>query len=114
MPDTYFISGAAGHLGRAVVNHLINTFEVAPANIIAGTRDASKVADLKAKGVQVRTSDFDDEAGLAKSLAGVTHFLIISTDASGSGAAPGTAPARGEGRRNSRRQACCLYVNAKA
>ena len=81
MPDTYFVSGAAGHLGRAVVNHLINTFEVAPANIIAGTRDASKVADLTAKGVQVRASDFDDEAGLAKSLAGVSHFLMISTDA---------------------------------
>ena len=76
-----FISGAAGHLGRAVINHLLTTYKVPPAEIIAGTRDLTKLDDLKAKGVTVRKADFDDEAGLAKSLHGVSRFLIISTDA---------------------------------
>ena len=76
-----FISGAAGHLGRAVINHLLTTYKVPPAEIIAGTRDLAKLDDLKAKGVTVRKADFDDEAGLAKSLHGTTRFLIISTDA---------------------------------
>ncbi len=77
----YFISGAAGHLGRAVINHLLTTYKVPAKDIIAGTRDVKKVEDLKAKGLQVRAADFDDEASLTKSLAGVDRFLIISTDA---------------------------------
>ncbi|MDE2384441.1 MAG: NmrA family NAD(P)-binding protein [Alphaproteobacteria bacterium] len=81
-----FISGAAGHLGRAVINHLLATFKVPASEIIAGTRDAAKLADLKAKGVTIRHADFDDEAGLAKSLAGVDRFLLISTDAMAPGA----------------------------
>jgi NAD(P)H dehydrogenase (quinone) len=77
----YFVSGAAGHLGRAVINHLLTTNKIPAKDIIAGTRDVAKLDDLKAKGVQVRKADFDDEAGLEKALAGVTRFLIISTDA---------------------------------
>jgi NAD(P)H dehydrogenase (quinone) len=76
-----FISGAAGHMGRAVINHLLTTYNVPANQIIAGTRDAAKLADLKAKGVEVRRADFEDEADLAKSLSGVDRFLIISTDA---------------------------------
>ena len=76
-----FISGAAGHLGRAVINHLLTTYKVPAGEIIAGTRDLAKLDDLKAKGISVRKADFDDEAGLAKSLHGTTRFLIISTDA---------------------------------
>ncbi len=76
-----FISGAAGHLGRAVINHLLTTYRVPAKEIIAGTRDLAKLADLKAKGVDVRHADFDDEAGLTKALHGADRFLIISTDA---------------------------------
>ncbi|MBG1231376.1 NmrA family NAD(P)-binding protein [Aestuariivirga litoralis] len=83
--STYFISGAGGQLGRAVINHLLTTFKVQPKDIIAGTRDIAKLDDLKAKGVQVRAADFEDEAGLAKALAGASHFLIISTNALGTG-----------------------------
>ena len=77
---SYFVSGAAGHLGRAVINHLIHTLHIVPQEIIAGTRDPAKLADLKANGVDVRVADFDDEAGLVKALTGAEHFLIISTD----------------------------------
>jgi len=78
---TYFVSGAAGHLGRAVIHHLTHTLHIVPQEIVAGTRDPAKLADLAANGVQVRKADFDDEAGLVKALDGVEHFLIISTDA---------------------------------
>ena len=76
-----FISGAAGHLGRAVINHLLTTYKVPASEIIAGTRDLAKLDDLKSKGIVLRKADFDDEAGLATSLNGVSRFLIISTDA---------------------------------
>ena len=75
-----FISGAAGHLGRAVVNHLLTTYKVPASQIIAGTRDVAKLEDLKSKGVVLRKADFDDESGLVTSLNGVSRFLIISTD----------------------------------
>lgn len=78
---SYFVSGAAGHLGRAVIHHLTHTLKIVPQDIIAGTRDPAKLADLAANGVQVRKADFDDEAGLVKALTGAEHFLLISTDA---------------------------------
>ena len=37
-----FVTGAAGHLGRATINHLLITYKVPAAKIIAGTR-ASQV-----------------------------------------------------------------------
>lgn len=73
---TLFVSGAAGHLGRLVVNALLARGY--DGKIIAGTRDPSKLADLA--GVEVRQADFTDKAGLVKALAGVDRFLIISTD----------------------------------
>lgn len=76
----YLVTGAAGHLGRAVINHLLTTYKVPASKIIAATRDPNKLADLKAKGVTVRAADFDDEAGLVKAFAGAERALIISTD----------------------------------
>lgn len=76
-----FVTGAAGHLGRATINHLLTTYKVPAAKIIAGTREPAKVADLKAKGVQIRDADFNDEAALTKAFAGATRLLIISTSA---------------------------------
>ena len=77
----YFVTGAAGQLGRATINHLLTTYNVPPAKIIAGTREPAKVADFKAQGVHVRDADFNDEAQLVNSFAGVTRLLIISTSA---------------------------------
>ncbi|MGV3491225.1 MAG: NmrA family NAD(P)-binding protein [Devosia sp.] len=73
---TLFVSGASGQLGRLVVAALQSRCYAG--KIIAGTRDPSKLADLK--GVEVRRADFADKAGLVKALAGVDRFLIISTD----------------------------------
>ncbi len=74
------VTGAAGHLGRAVLRHLAETSKVASADIIAASRDPNKLTDLAAGGFETRVADFDDEAGLVKAFAGVDRVLIISTD----------------------------------
>lgn len=76
----YLVTGAAGHLGRAVINHLLTTNKVPAGKVIAATRDPGKLADLAAKGIEVRAADFNDEAGLAKAFAGARRVLLISTD----------------------------------
>lgn len=80
MTDTILVTGAAGHLGSRVIHHLLEDQKVAPSRVIAGTRSPEKLADLAAKGVEVRKVDFDD-ADLAASLTGADTVLVISTDA---------------------------------
>ncbi len=75
---TLFVTGASGHLGRRVVELLL---EKGAGRIVAGTRKPEKLADLAARGVDVRHVDFDDAKGLEAALAGVDRVLIISTDA---------------------------------
>ncbi|PWV99101.1 NAD(P)H dehydrogenase (quinone) [Hoeflea marina] len=79
------VTGAAGHLGRLVVRHLIETEGVAPPDVIAGSRNTARLADLAAGGVELRTVDFDRSDDMTKAFAGVDRLLIISTDAVGSG-----------------------------
>jgi len=74
------VTGAAGQLGRAVLQHLLETEKVAPADLIAASRDIAKLADFAAKGVETRAADFGDEEGLVKAFTGVDRILIISTD----------------------------------
>ena len=79
MTETLLVTGASGHLGRAVVNHLLNARKVAPASIIATTRNPENLADLAALGVTVRAADFDDQASLEEAFTGADRVLIIST-----------------------------------
>jgi len=83
MSDTILVTGASGHLGGAVIRHLLDSEGVAPQRIIAVTRDPAKLASLAAKGVAVRAGDFDDEASLNRAFAGAGSVLIVSTDAVG-------------------------------
>lgn len=76
------VTGAAGQLGRRVVANLIERNGVAPADIIAGSRDPEKLADLAALGVATRRIDFEAPA-LATAFAGADRALIISTDVLG-------------------------------
>jgi NAD(P)H dehydrogenase (quinone) len=75
---TLFVTGASGHLGRRVVELLL---EKEAGRIVAGTRKPEKLADLAARGVTVRHVDFEDPKGLEASLAGADRVLLISTDA---------------------------------
>jgi NAD(P)H dehydrogenase (quinone) len=74
------VTGASGNFGRLAIEELL---EKGATNIIAGTRDPSKLADLAARGVTTRALDFDDAASLGAAFAGVERVLLISTDAVG-------------------------------
>ena len=77
----YLVTGAAGHFGQAVINHLLTTYKVSADKIIAATRDISKLDNLKSKGVHVRSANFDHQESLVKAFEGATRLLLISTDA---------------------------------
>ena len=73
------VSGAAGHLGRAVIAELKE--RVGAASIVALSREPGKIADL---GVPTRHADFDEPGTLATAFAGADRLLLISTDKVGS------------------------------
>lgn len=75
-----FVTGATGHLGGLVIKHLIESAGVAPADIVAGTRNPDKAAALTDRGVAVAKIDFDDAATLGAAFAGIDRLLIVSTD----------------------------------
>jgi NAD(P)H dehydrogenase (quinone) len=77
------VTGAGGHLGRRVVELLL---EAGAGRVIAATRDPDRLGDLARRGVDVRKADFDDPASLASAFAGADRLLLISTNALG---APG-------------------------
>lgn len=74
---TLLVTGASGHLGRRVVELLL---EAGAGHIIATTRNPDKLADLAARDVEVRQADFDDPASLASAFADADRLLLISTD----------------------------------
>ncbi|RYC40515.1 SDR family oxidoreductase [Pectobacterium zantedeschiae] len=79
------ITGASGQLGRLVIAQLL---EKVPANdIVALVRDVNKVADLSAKGVQVKAADYNQPEALASALQGVDKVLLISSSEVGQRAA---------------------------
>ena len=78
--STLLVTGASGQFGRLAVEELLAR---GATKLIAGTRDPAKLADLAARGVDVRQLDFDDKASLAAGFAGVERVLLISTDAVG-------------------------------
>ncbi|MDB4997743.1 MAG: NmrA family protein [Myxococcaceae bacterium] len=75
------VTGASGHLGRRVVELLLASEQTKGRKIVATTRTPDKLADLAARGVEVRAASFDDAASLATAFRGVERALIVSTDA---------------------------------
>lgn len=72
------ITGASGQLGRLVIESLLQT--VPAGEIVAAVRNPEKVADLAARGVQVRVADYDQPASLAAAFAGADKLLLISAN----------------------------------
>ena len=78
MTQTLLVTGASGHLGRRVVELLL---EANTGQVIAATRTPEKVADLAKRGAEVRQVDFDRPDSLTAAFAGVDRLLLVSTDA---------------------------------
>ena len=69
------VSGASGGFGHAAASKLLDM----GCEVIALTRSPDKVADLAARGAEVREADFDDLEGLTKAMEGGEKLLLIST-----------------------------------
>lgn len=76
------ITGASGPLGRATAELVLRTVD--PREVVLTTRTPQALADLAARGAQVRPADFGDPRTLEAAFAGVERLLLISTDAVGS------------------------------
>ncbi|MEJ2453946.1 MAG: SDR family oxidoreductase [Candidatus Thiodiazotropha sp.] len=79
------ITGASGHLGRLVIEQLLQ--KVAADQLLALARTPAKVSDLSARGVQVREADYNRPETLLPALAGVDKLLLISSSEIGQRAA---------------------------
>lgn len=71
------VTGATGHLGRLVVENLLDR-GVPAGEIVAAVRTPEKAADLAARGVQVREADYDRPETVAAALDGAEKVLLIS------------------------------------
>src|SRR5690554_2773098 len=76
------VTGATGHLGRLVIESLIERGTPAD-DIVAIGRSVDKIADLQERGVEVRAADYGKPAELAAALEGVDRLLLISGSAVG-------------------------------
>lgn len=71
------VTGASGQLGRLVVEELLS--RVPAERIVAVVRQPAKVADLAARGVQVRVADYGQPHSLAAAFEGAEKLLLISS-----------------------------------
>ena len=74
---SYVVTGATGHLGRLVVEALLDK-GIAPAEVIATGRSVEKLADLADRGVRVERLDFDAVPESAPWLSGGDVVLLVS------------------------------------
>ncbi|MEO3933100.1 SDR family oxidoreductase [Micrococcaceae bacterium Sec7.4] len=74
---TIVVTGATGQLGRLVVEALLE-HDVPAARIVATGRELSRIAELAARGVQVRPVDYTDPDSLRRAFAGAEKVLLIS------------------------------------
>ncbi|MGE0394472.1 MAG: NAD(P)H-binding protein [Vicinamibacterales bacterium] len=74
--ERLLVTGASGHLGRRVVDLLI---EHGARDVIAVTRTPEALGDVASRGVDVRRADFDDPSSLPAAFAGATRVLLVST-----------------------------------
>src|SRR5919112_468706 len=71
------VTGATGHLGRLVVEALLDR-GVPAGRIVATGRRTETLADLAERGVVVRRADFDDAASLREAFTGAEKLLLVS------------------------------------
>ncbi|MEU8821539.1 NmrA family NAD(P)-binding protein [Actinoplanes sp. NPDC048796] len=72
------VTAASGHLGRLTVEALLAR-GVPASEIVATSRDVSRIKDFADRGVEVRRADFAESASLPAAFEGVDKLLLIST-----------------------------------
>ncbi|MCP3097944.1 SDR family oxidoreductase [Myxococcus sp. K15C18031901] len=72
------VTGATGHLGRHVIDQLLQ--KVPASQVVAAVRSPDKAKDLAARGVQVRHADYDQPATLESAFQGAQQLLLISAN----------------------------------
>lgn len=80
-PTTLIVSGASGHLGRRVLELLLE--QGVSDRLVAVTRTPDRLTELTNRAVEIRAGDFDRPDTLATAFAGGTRLLLISTDVAG-------------------------------
>jgi NAD(P)H dehydrogenase (quinone) len=79
---TIVITGATGHLGRLVVEALLDR-DVPAKHIVAAGRDLTKIGDLADRGVQLAAIDYTDLESLRQAFTGADKVLLISSSTLG-------------------------------
>lgn len=72
------VTGASGQLGRLVIEELLK--KVPAAEIVAAVRNPAALAELAARGVQVRHADYTKPATLEEAFKGADRLLLISSN----------------------------------
>ncbi|MFC5930497.1 SDR family oxidoreductase [Cryobacterium melibiosiphilum] len=70
------VTGATGHLGALIIDHLISR-GISAAEITGVGRNADRLAALSATGVHTATVDYSDAASLATALAGAGADTLV-------------------------------------
>jgi NAD(P)H dehydrogenase (quinone) len=80
------VTGATGHLGRLVVESLLER-GIPAAQIVAAGRNTDKIQDLADRGVTVKQIDFTRPETLTEAFAGADKVLLVSSSEVGKRAA---------------------------
>lgn len=80
MAQKLLVTGASGKLGKLVLDALLKR-GVAASDIIATSRNTTRLADYAAKGIETRQADFNDPDSAKAAFTGADRVAIISTDA---------------------------------
>jgi NAD(P)H dehydrogenase (quinone) len=70
------VTGATGHLGKAVTESLLQKTDAANISILV--RDAGKAEAFKAQGVDVRVADYNDYDSLLAAFKGIDKLYMVS------------------------------------
>lgn len=75
------VTGASGQLGRRIVQRLsVRLPEGGAGKLAVSVRDPARVADVAARGIEVRHGNFDRRETLSGAFAGVECLVLVSTD----------------------------------
>jgi len=70
------LTGATGHVGRAVVCRLASLGH----DMVAMLRDVQAASRCLPPGIALRVADYEDASALKRALAGVDDMVLISSD----------------------------------